>query len=60
MPEDHTIRIVARQGSVKVANAERGSEGALSFVDGGRWMSLHGPASVQRDADRVADTIARA
>ena len=59
VPEDHTIRIVTRSGSVKVANAERGSEGALSFVDGGRWMSLHGPASVRREPDRVADTISR-
>ena len=57
--DDHTIRIVTRVGSVKAGNAERGAEGAVSMVDGGRWMSLHGRTIVRDDPDRVADTIAR-
>lgn len=59
VPEEATIRIITRVGSRKVANAERGVEGALSFVDGGRWMSLHGPTAVRREPERVADTSAR-
>lgn len=57
--DEHTIRIVTRVGSVKVANAERGGEGAVGLVDGGRWMSLHGTLVVRREPERVADTVAR-
>ncbi|MEM9133310.1 MAG: pyridoxamine 5'-phosphate oxidase family protein [Actinomycetota bacterium] len=59
VPVEHTIRIVAPGETVKVKNAEAGSLGALCFVDGGRWMSLHGPLDVQRDPTRVADTVER-
>lgn len=59
VPEEHTIRVVTRVGSVKVRNADRGDEGVVSFVDGGRWMSLHGATAVRREPDRVADTVAR-
>jgi F420H(2)-dependent biliverdin reductase len=57
--DERTIRIVAPGNTVKVANAEAGSDGALCFVDGGRWMSLHGLMEVRRDPARVADTVAR-
>lgn len=57
--DELVVRIVTRAGSVKVRNADRGDEGAVSMVDGGRWVSLHGPTVVRRDPDRVADTIAR-
>ncbi len=57
--DEHTIRIVAPGNTVKVVNAEAGSAGALCFVDGGRWMSLHGLLEVRRDPARVADTVAR-
>lgn len=57
--DEHTVRIVAPGNTVKVANAEAGSAGAVCFVDGGRWMSLHGLLEVRRDPARVADTVAR-
>jgi hypothetical protein len=59
VPDERTIRIVTRVGSVKVRNADRGAEGVVSMVDRGRWMSLHGPTAVRREPERVADTVAR-
>jgi len=57
--EEHTIRIVTRAHSVKVKNADAGSPGVLSFVDRGRWMSLHGTLTVRREPDRIQDTLDR-
>ena len=57
--EERTVRIVAPASSVKTRNARRGDEGALCFVDGGLWMSLHGATAVRTEPDRVADTLAR-
>jgi PPOX class probable F420-dependent enzyme len=59
VPHESSLRIVATAGSVKVRNSRRGCPGVLCFVDGGRWMSLHGRMNVRDDDDRVADTLAR-
>ncbi len=57
--EDRCARIVAPEGTVKVRNADRGGTVLLSFVEGGKWMTLEGRGVVSRDPARVAVTIDR-
>lgn len=52
-PHDGLVRIITRDGSVKVRNVDRRGWAAVSQVDGGRWLTLEGPAEVTRDAERV-------
>lgn len=54
-------RIITRAGSHKVANIEAhpGSRVVLCQVDGGRWLSLEGPAEVTAASDRVAEAVER-
>ena len=51
-------RIITFAGSQKVRNVARGGRGALSQVDGGRWLTLEGPARVVTDDDGVAAAVA--
>jgi PPOX class probable F420-dependent enzyme len=53
------VRIITRDGSQKVRNVEAHARAAVAQVDGGRWLSLEGPAQVVRDAEGVADAVAR-
>jgi F420H(2)-dependent biliverdin reductase len=53
------VRVITADGSQKVRNVERSGRAAVAQVDGGRWLSLEGPARVTRDADDVADAVAR-
>ncbi|MBY6366116.1 PPOX class F420-dependent oxidoreductase [Rhodococcoides corynebacterioides] len=53
--EAGTARIITREGSQKVRNAERGGYAAVTQVDGARWLTLEGPSRVVRDADSVRD-----
>ena len=53
------VRIITRDGSQKVRNVEANGRAAVAQVDGGRWLSLEGPARVVRDAEAVADAVAR-
>jgi PPOX class probable F420-dependent enzyme len=53
------VRVITRDGSQKVRNVEANGRAAVAQVDGGRWLSLEGPARVVRDADGVADAVAR-
>ncbi|MGB6243468.1 MULTISPECIES: TIGR03618 family F420-dependent PPOX class oxidoreductase [Gordonia] len=48
-------RVITFDGSQKVRNAERGGYGALTHVDGARWLTFEGPITVRRDAESVAD-----
>jgi PPOX class probable F420-dependent enzyme len=54
------VRIITFAGSRKVRNlrARPGSPAAVSQVDGGRWLTLEGPAEVTDDAERVAAAVA--
>ena len=58
-------RVITSDGSVKARNAERlGPDGAHSRaavcqVDGRRWLTLEGWASVSRDRDDIADAEQR-
>lgn len=58
-PTDATVRVICSEGSRKVKNIERGSRATVCQVDGARWLSLEGPASVLRDSDDVDDAVRR-
>ena len=52
-------RVITGDGSQKVRNVERSGRAAVGQVDGGRWLSLEGPARVTRDAHEIAIAVAR-
>ena len=52
-------RVITREGSQKVRNVERTGRAAVAQVDGGRWLSLEGPARIAREPDAIADAVAR-
>ncbi len=52
-------RVITSGGSQKAVNAARGGYGAVSSVDGGRWLTLEGPARVLDDPESVADAVQR-
>lgn len=54
-PEAGVARVITREGSQKVRNAERGGYAAVTQVDGARWLTLEGPSRVVRDAESVRD-----
>ncbi len=58
-PETHIARVITSDGTQKAVNAERSRIGVLSQVDGARWLSLEGIASVNRDPDAVRDAELR-
>jgi F420H(2)-dependent biliverdin reductase len=58
-PKTHIARVITTGGSQKAVNAERGGVAVLSQVDGARWLSLEGRASVNRDVDAVRDAELR-
>ncbi|CAN5560446.1 F420-dependent biliverdin reductase [soil metagenome] len=53
------VRIITFAPSRKARNlaAAPGSRAAVSQVDGGRWLTLEGPATVTDDPDRVAAAV---
>lgn len=64
-PDAGVVRIITSGTSVKPRNAARlGPDGeptraAVCQVDGGRWITLEGPASVLRDPDAVEEAERR-
>lgn len=52
-------RIITNDGSVKVRNVRRSGYAAVSQVDGPRWLTLEGPATVLDDPDSVAEAVRR-
>lgn len=57
---DTTIRvakIITFEGSMKVRNARLGGRAAVSQVDGGRWITLEGSASVTDDPTEVRTAV---
>jgi PPOX class probable F420-dependent enzyme len=58
-PDASIVRVITGDGSQKVRNVERNGRAAVGQVDGGRWLSLEGPARVTRDPDAVAEAVAR-
>ncbi|HRW39872.1 MAG: TIGR03618 family F420-dependent PPOX class oxidoreductase [Acidimicrobiales bacterium] len=59
-PEARLVRIITWAASRKARNlAHRpGSRAVVSQLDGGRWLSLEGPATVTDDPERVAAAVA--
>lgn len=60
-PETATARVITFGPSRKARNlaASPRSRAAVCQVDGGRWITLEGPAVVTDDPDRVAEGIRR-
>jgi len=58
-PKTHLARVITTGGSQKAVNAERGGVAVLSQVDGARWLSLEGRASVNKAIDAVRDAELR-
>jgi F420H(2)-dependent biliverdin reductase len=60
-PETATARVITFAPSRKARNlaAAPGSRAAVSQVDGGRWLTLEGPAEVTDDPGRVAEAVRR-
>ena len=54
-------RIITWAGSKKVRNIEAhpGGRVAVCQVDGGRWLTLEGPAEVTSTPDRVGEAVER-
>lgn len=55
------VRVITFAPSRKARNlvAAPGSRAAVCQVDGGRWLTLEGPAVVTSDPDRVAEAVRR-
>lgn len=60
-PGTSLVRVITWAGSRKARNvAERpGSPAAVCQVDGGRWLSLEGTATVTDEPSRVAEAVRR-
>ena len=60
-PDTSLVRVITWSGSRKARNvAERpGSPAAVCQVDGGRWLSLEGTATVTNEPTRVAEAVRR-
>lgn len=58
-PERRLARVITSGGSQKALNAARGGYGAVTQIDGPRWLTLEGPARVSDDPDDVAEAVAR-
>lgn len=60
-PDTATARIITWAGAKKVRMLEAagGGRAALCQVDGGRWVTLEGHATVTADPDQCAEAVAR-
>lgn len=57
-PATGTARIISNAASQKIRNVERTGWAVVAQVDGPRWLSLEGPAVVERDPGAVAEAVA--
>lgn len=58
-PESGIARVITDGASVKARNAARGGYAAVSQVEGPRWLTLEGPATVLDDSADVAEAVRR-
>lgn len=60
-PEARLVRVITFAPSRKARNlvATPGSRAAVCQVDGGRWLTLEGTATVTDDPTRVAEAVRR-
>lgn len=55
--EDGVVRVIGSRGTQKFVNAERSGRASICSVDGGRWISFEGSASVTDDPGVVAHAV---
>jgi F420H(2)-dependent biliverdin reductase len=53
------VRVICSDGTQKVRNVERYGRAAVSQLDGPRWLTLEGPARINRDATSVVEAERR-
>ncbi len=58
-PKTHIARVITTGGSQKAVNAADRGVAVVSQVDGARWLSLEGSATVSADTDDVRDAELR-
>ncbi|PKV81668.1 PPOX class F420-dependent oxidoreductase [Nocardia fluminea] len=58
-PESGIARVITDGASVKARNAGRRGYAAVSQVEGPRWLTLEGPATVLDDSADVAEAVRR-
>ena len=58
-PDAGKARVITSGDSQKALNVLRGGYAAVSQVDGGRWLTLEGPARVLRESAAVVDAVER-
>lgn len=58
-PATATARVITSRGSVKAGNVAAGSRAALCQVDGRRWLTLEGAATLVTDPAAVLDAEQR-
>ncbi|MEU4311968.1 PPOX class F420-dependent oxidoreductase [Nocardia sp. NPDC024068] len=58
-PEAGLVRVITGGGSVKARNARRGGYASVGQVDGRRWLTMEGPASVLDDPAEVREAERR-
>lgn len=56
--EGGVARIICSDGTQKVRNIERTGQATVAQVDGIRWISIAGAATINRDQDAVAHAVA--
>jgi len=54
--DERKVRVIAPASTMKVANVRRHGRATVSWVDGGRWGTMEGPAEVRVDDASVART----
>jgi F420H(2)-dependent biliverdin reductase len=52
------VRILTSAASQKVKNIERSRYASVCQVDGRRWLSLEGPATIRADSAAIASAVA--
>lgn len=55
--EDGVVRVIGSRGTQKFVNAQRSGRASICSVDGGRWISFEGSASVTDDPAVVAHAV---
>ncbi|PPF18116.1 MULTISPECIES: pyridoxamine 5'-phosphate oxidase family protein [unclassified Rathayibacter] len=55
--EDGVVRVITSRESQKVLNVRRGGTATVGQVDGVRWLSLGGPATIEEEPDAVQHAV---
>ncbi len=55
--EDGCVRVISSDATQKVRNVEHSRYAVVSQVDGRRWLTLEGPATVRRERDAVNQAV---